>query len=233
MSVGLNTHTHLYDDTTSRLTVQSDVQITSRSSHDCARKPQCSKKSRNNSGHAGDEKNHALCITRWTQLCTCTNSYCACVQNSFICRSGVGPSVVHTLLTDWLRVSIDFLHSLSLIVTLCTCLEKSVSLFLSTIGSRCDELMSKLILYKPLFCAGRSTLGARVQFWVDRPFSEMCVRLGNKRHCLTILSLTGLLQLLVAVPIIVISFIVFAQTDLGGALSPFWAGFLVIIGEKN
>lgn len=61
----------------------------------------------------------------------------------------------------------------------------------------------------------------------------MCVRLGNKRHCLTILSLTGLLQLLVAVPIIVISFIVFAQTDLGGALSPFWAGFLVIIGEKE
>lgn len=57
----------------------------------------------------------------------------------------------------------------------------------------------------------------------------MCVRLGNKRHCLTLLSLTGLLQLIIALPIIVVSFIVFTQTDLGGALSPFWAGFLLFI----
>lgn len=55
----------------------------------------------------------------------------------------------------------------------------------------------------------------------------MCVRLNNKRHCLTFLSLTGLLQILIAIPIIVVSFIVFLETDLGAALSPFWAGFLV------
>jgi hypothetical protein len=57
----------------------------------------------------------------------------------------------------------------------------------------------------------------------------MCVRLHNKRHCLTALSLTGLLQLLIALPIIIISFIVFARTELGAALSPFWAGFLLLL----
>ena len=55
----------------------------------------------------------------------------------------------------------------------------------------------------------------------------MCVRLTNKEHCLTFLSVTGLLQVVIALPIIVVSFIVFAKTDLGGALSPFWAGFVV------
>ena len=58
----------------------------------------------------------------------------------------------------------------------------------------------------------------------------MCVKLNNKRHCLTALSLAGLLQLLIALPIIIVSFIVFARTDLGAALSPFWAGFLVSYG---
>ncbi|CAI8017584.1 hypothetical protein GBAR_LOCUS10664 [Geodia barretti] len=57
----------------------------------------------------------------------------------------------------------------------------------------------------------------------------MCVRLNNKRHCLTLQSLTGLLQVLIALPIIVVSFIVFTQSSLGGALSPFWAGFLLLI----
>ena len=56
------------------------------------------------------------------------------------------------------------------------------------------------------------------------------MRLNNKRHCLTALSLAGLLQLLIALPIIIVSFIVFARTDLGAALSPFWAGFLVSCG---
>ena len=60
--------------------------------------------------------------------------------------------------------------------------------------------------------------------------AQMSVRLTNRRHHFTALSLTGLLQLLIALPIIIL-LIVFARTDLNGALSPFLAGLLAgIVG---
>jgi len=55
----------------------------------------------------------------------------------------------------------------------------------------------------------------------------MCLKLGNKCHCLTLLSILGFLQTLISLPIIVLSFLVFFQSSLGAALSPFWCGFLV------
>ena len=55
----------------------------------------------------------------------------------------------------------------------------------------------------------------------------MCLKLGNKRHCLTLLSILGGLQVLISLPIIALSFVVFFQTTLGAALSPFWCGFVV------
>ena len=58
----------------------------------------------------------------------------------------------------------------------------------------------------------------------------MCIRLGNRRHCLTLASILGILQSLIAVPIIVLSFLVLAWTTLGAALSPFWCGFVVSDG---
>lgn len=57
----------------------------------------------------------------------------------------------------------------------------------------------------------------------------MCLRLEDGYYCLTYLSLLGILQTAVAVPMIVLSFILFFSTTLGAALSPFWAGFLVSI----
>jgi len=57
----------------------------------------------------------------------------------------------------------------------------------------------------------------------------MCLKLGNKCHCLTLLSILGFLQTLISLPIIVLSFLVFFQSSLGAALSPFWCGFLLLI----
>ena len=59
--------------------------------------------------------------------------------------------------------------------------------------------------------------------------AKMCLKLENARHCLTFLSILGFLQLLLSVPIVTLSFIVFAQTTLGAALSPFWCGFVVSV----
>ena len=64
----------------------------------------------------------------------------------------------------------------------------------------------------------------RVEY-LDR--RKMCLKLGNKRHCLTLLSILGGLQVLISLPIIALSFVVFFQTTLGAALSPFWCGFVV------
>ena len=59
----------------------------------------------------------------------------------------------------------------------------------------------------------------------------MCWKIGNDQcHCLTFLSVLGLLQLLVGIPITVLSFLVFFQTDLGYLLSPFWCGISVSPG---
>ncbi len=55
----------------------------------------------------------------------------------------------------------------------------------------------------------------------------MCLRLSNQGHCLTLLSILGLLQTIVSLPIIILSFVVFASTSFGAALSPFWCGFIV------
>ena len=55
----------------------------------------------------------------------------------------------------------------------------------------------------------------------------MCLRLSDHRRCLSLLTFLGILQSVVAVPIIVLSFIQFFSSTLGVALSPFWCGFLV------
>ena len=55
----------------------------------------------------------------------------------------------------------------------------------------------------------------------------MCLRLSDRRRCLSLLSILGLLQSVVAVPIIVLSFIQFFASSLGAALSPFWCGIIV------
>ena len=58
---------------------------------------------------------------------------------------------------------------------------------------------------------------------------KMCLRLSNKRHCLSLLSILGFLQSLLAVPITILSFIVLALSTLGVALSPFWCGLVVSV----
>ena len=58
---------------------------------------------------------------------------------------------------------------------------------------------------------------------------RMCLQLDDHYYCLTYLSVLGLLQTAVAIPIIVLSFLLFFWSTLGAALSPFWAGFLVSI----
>lgn len=55
----------------------------------------------------------------------------------------------------------------------------------------------------------------------------MCLRLSNKRRCLSLLSFLGIIQSVIAIPIIVLSFIQFFSSTLGAALSPIWCGFLV------
>ena len=57
----------------------------------------------------------------------------------------------------------------------------------------------------------------------------MCVRLSNKCRCLTLLALLGFVQTVVAVCVIVLSFIVFFNSSLGVILSPFWCGFMVSV----
>ncbi|XP_003382524.1 PREDICTED: uncharacterized protein LOC100634672 [Amphimedon queenslandica] len=57
----------------------------------------------------------------------------------------------------------------------------------------------------------------------------MCCRLSNSHHCLTFLSVLGLLQVIVSLPIIILSFLIFFQTTLGYLLSPFWCGFIILL----
>ncbi len=61
----------------------------------------------------------------------------------------------------------------------------------------------------------------------------MCLKLSNNRHCLSLLTILGVLQTIVALPIIAISFFIFFSTTLGAALSPFWCGFLVSLQQHN
>lgn len=55
----------------------------------------------------------------------------------------------------------------------------------------------------------------------------MCCRLTNRRHCLMVASLVGVAQLLVATPIMILSLLVLLNSELGHALSPYWAASLV------
>ena len=55
----------------------------------------------------------------------------------------------------------------------------------------------------------------------------MCVRLGNKHHCLTCISVLSVIQLIWGSPIAALGLFIFLTTSLGALLSPFWAGFAV------
>lgn len=55
----------------------------------------------------------------------------------------------------------------------------------------------------------------------------MCIRLSNKHHCLTCVSILGVAQLVGGSPIVALGFFIFFATTLGALLSPFWAGFTV------
>lgn len=55
----------------------------------------------------------------------------------------------------------------------------------------------------------------------------MCCKLTNRRYCLLVGSLVGVAQLLVAIPIMVLSLLVLLGSELGHALSPYWAASLV------
>ena len=59
---------------------------------------------------------------------------------------------------------------------------------------------------------------------------EMCIRLSNKHHCLTFISILSVIQLLWGSPIVALGFVIFFTTTLGALLSPFWAGFTVRLG---
>lgn len=58
----------------------------------------------------------------------------------------------------------------------------------------------------------------------------MWCKLTNRRYCLTVASLVGVAQLLVATPIMVLSLLVLLSSELGHALSPYWAASLVSNG---
>ena len=55
----------------------------------------------------------------------------------------------------------------------------------------------------------------------------MCLRLSDRMYCLSFLSILGLLQVILSLPIIVLSFLLLVWTTLGVALEPFWCGFVV------
>lgn len=66
--------------------------------------------------------------------------------------------------------------------------------------------------------------------WLQQDSQQpaMCWKIGNDQcHCLTFLSVLGLLQFLIGTPITVLSFLLLFWTDLGYLLSPFWCGISV------
>ena len=60
---------------------------------------------------------------------------------------------------------------------------------------------------------------------------RMCLRLEDRHYCLSYLTFLGILQSIVALPIIVLSFLVFFWSSLGPTLAPFWCGILVSISR--
>lgn len=57
----------------------------------------------------------------------------------------------------------------------------------------------------------------------------MCLRLTNNQYCLSFLTVLGFLQVLLSLPIIVLSFLLLVWTTLGVALEPFWCGFVLLM----
>jgi len=55
----------------------------------------------------------------------------------------------------------------------------------------------------------------------------MCCRLTNNRYCLTVGSLVGVAQMVIATPIMVLSLLVLLGSGLGHAVSPYWAACVV------
>jgi len=61
---------------------------------------------------------------------------------------------------------------------------------------------------------------------------EMCIRLSNKHHCLTCISVLSVVQLVWGSPIAALGLFIFFTTTLGALLSPFWAGFMVRLDSR-
>ena len=57
----------------------------------------------------------------------------------------------------------------------------------------------------------------------------MCIRLSNKHHCLTCISVLSVVQLVWGSPIAALGLFIFFTTSLGALLSPFWAGFMIMV----
>lgn len=61
----------------------------------------------------------------------------------------------------------------------------------------------------------------------------MCIRLSNKHHCLTCISVLSVIQLVWGSPIAALGLFIFLTTSLGALLSPFWAGFTVRLSRVH